>query len=97
MTAVSHLQVLVDAITWVSKHRAAHFDSTAAFPVTAVDSGKSELAEANYMLCREDIRLKKESRQLYLSATLFICFEHWTFWSWEAGRLKEHVVASRRP
>lgn len=50
VTAVSHLQVLVDAITWVSKHRAAHFDSTATFPVTAVDSGKSELAEANYML-----------------------------------------------
>lgn len=43
MTAISHLQVLVGAKTRVSKHRAAHFDSTVAFPVTAADSGKGEL------------------------------------------------------
>lgn len=43
VTAVSHLQVLVGAKTRVSKHRAAHFNSTVAFPVTTADSGKGEL------------------------------------------------------
>lgn len=43
MTAISHLQVLVGAKTRVSKHRAAHFDSTVAFPVAAADSGEGEL------------------------------------------------------
>lgn len=39
LTAVGHLQVLVSAVTGVSKHRVARSDGTAAFPVTAVDAG----------------------------------------------------------
>jgi len=37
LTCVIHLQVLVSAITGVSKHGVSCIDRTAAFPITAMD------------------------------------------------------------
>lgn len=45
-TYVSHLQILVSADTGVSKHRVVHPDSTAVFPITAVDAEWHEWIQA---------------------------------------------------